>query len=163
MPFGGESRCKILRSQPELCAPMNGPFPSKEAEDGASFSLATIEESWAHEQVPSEPRSGEQRQKVLGVSAGLCPRGGKGKAGVDAPACSGGPASGAAAGYARLPLVTREWWTVQTLSPSLPLLFLLLLATLHAFVGEMNFSCPRFQHLHTSLPCYPAPDIADAQ
>lgn len=121
---------------------MNEPSPSEEAGDGTSIALATIEESWAQEQTPSESGSGEQRQRVLGINTGPCPRGGKGKAGMDAPACSGGPGSGAAAGYARLPLVTREWWTVQTRPPSLPLLFLLLLATLHAFVREVNFSCP---------------------
>lgn len=73
---------------------MNGPSPSEEAGDGVSVALATVEGSWAHEQTPSESGSGEQRQKVLGVSAGPCPCGGKGKAGLDAQCAQTGQAVG---------------------------------------------------------------------
>lgn len=128
---------------------MNGPSPSEEAGDGASIALATIEgswahgveESWAHEQTPSESGSGEQRQKVLGVSAGPCPRGGKGKAGLDAQRAQVGQAVGQQPGMPGQPWSQRMVDSPDTPS-SLPLLFLLLLAPLHAFVRERNFSCP---------------------
>lgn len=59
------------------------------------------------------------------------------------------------------PLVTGEWWTVQT-RPSLPLLCLLPLATVHPSPGRQIFLTPRFRHLRSSPPRYTAPDMAGA-